>query len=969
MTLLPERGPAQDFSWETLAGSSGGSGQNDGAGPEARFYSPGGAVADPAGNLYIADSGNHTIRRISPEGVTSTIAGAAGLAGTADGPGLQARFNFPRSIARDRAGNLLIADSGNHTVRRISPAGEVTTLAGKAGVSGSADGPLADARFYGLRGIALAEDGTMYLSDSFNQTIRRISTEGVVSTLAGTAGLSGKADGLGAAARFLSPRGLTVMPDGAVCVADGANHTLRRITPEGAVSTLAGMAGVIGFADGKGAEAGFYQPNGVVSDAAGNLFVMDTYNCLLRKVSPDGTVSTLAGSRGQRGTADGTGSAARFGAAFGIALGPDGRLIVLDSTSDTIREVTPGGVVSTLAGAPPLPGSRDGSGLAAEFNLPSAIALAPDGSLAVADEGNHTIRTLTSQGAVGTLTGQAGISGAFNGTLAEATFNAPRGLAFDSRKTLYIADDGNKMIRRISPEGVVDTLAGMPGAHGTATRILNAFGVAVDQEDRLYFADFLGLRKVNGKESMKTLAGRRRLFVTLPDGTEAGLIWDANFTENGDGTGDEAYVIPQGLACDAQGNIYFCDGLNTIRRSTPGGTVVTIAGKAEESGAVDGTGTGARFSAPSGLALAADGTLYVADSGNHLIRRVSTTGVVTTIGGIPGYAGTGEGHGRRAQFSNPTGLVIDATGTLLVADRDNHRIVRGAQARGPHLVVESSLVHLSMNADTALPTMTPPDVPNLPTVLRLHNTGNYPLRLDSISLETGEADGVFTLTSNPEGSFLKADATVSFTLGFNPRQLRHYQCTLVIRSNDATQPVYRTRLTGTGNTVPVFPGYMVSARAGQPLEVPIKDILAQVSDPDGQELTLTLDKPESSFSRPVRLDEGNLHYYTADQGIFVDHIHVTITDSLGGAVSGQVLVFVNPVREPDRGSVVLQPLADGGISLTYPGMKWQNYVIQRSTDLRSWSDITTVMASDTGLLEWTDPDPPAGQGFYRLVIR
>src|ERR1035437_885215 len=232
---------AQPLSFNTLAGYAG-EGSADGLGSNARFYSPSGIAADSVGNVYVADIANHTIRQITPGGVVSTLAGLAGVSGSGDGTGSAAQFNQPQGVAVDGAGNVYVADTGNHTIRQIAPGGAVSTLAGLAGVSGSANGTGSSARFYQPEGVAVDSGGNVYVADTWNHTIRTITPAGVVSTLAGLAGVSGSANGTGSGAQFYQPQGVAVDTAGIVYVADTCNETIRKITAGGAVSTLAGLA-------------------------------------------------------------------------------------------------------------------------------------------------------------------------------------------------------------------------------------------------------------------------------------------------------------------------------------------------------------------------------------------------------------------------------------------------------------------------------------------------------------------------------------------------------------------------------------------------------------------------------------------------------------------------------------------------------------------------------------------------------
>jgi sugar lactone lactonase YvrE len=323
----------------------------------AGLGSPEDVAVDAAGNLYISDNFNDTIVKITPAGVVSTLAGLKGSAGSADGTGSAALFDRPQGIAVDAGGNVYVADSNNFTIRKITPAGAVSTLAGTAGVAGSADGTGSAALFNRPRGVAVDGAGNVYVADTNSATIRVITPAGVVSTLAGLAGIGGSADGKGSAARFILPMGLTVDAAGNVYVADSGDvapgvslgNTIRVVTPAGVVSTLAGLSGVFGSADGTGSAASFSSPFDVAVDGAGNVYVCDTGNVTIRKVTPAGVVTTLAGLAGSLGSVDGTGSAARFFSPTGIGIDAAGNVYVAERGMVAIRKVTPAGVVTTFA--------------------------------------------------------------------------------------------------------------------------------------------------------------------------------------------------------------------------------------------------------------------------------------------------------------------------------------------------------------------------------------------------------------------------------------------------------------------------------------------------------------------------------------------------------------------------------------------------------------------------------------------
>ena len=323
----------------TIAGLAGNAGTADGTGSAARFNGPSDVAVDGSGNLFVADTNNDTIRKITPAGIVTTVAGQAGVSGSTDGTGSAARFNSPAGIAVDGAGNLFVADTNNHTIRKITPAGVVTTVAGVGRHQRQRR------RHRHRRAVQLTRptstvdgSGNLYVADTNNSTIRKITPAGVVTTLAGSPGIAGSADGTGGAARFSSPEGVAVDGAGNLYVADTDNHTIRKITPGQRRQHLAGLAGTSGSADGAGTNARFQYPSDVAVDAAGNLYVADTDNHTIRKMTPAGLTATVAGLAGASGSTDGAGTAARFYYPAGVAVDGAGNVYVADTSNNIIRE-------------------------------------------------------------------------------------------------------------------------------------------------------------------------------------------------------------------------------------------------------------------------------------------------------------------------------------------------------------------------------------------------------------------------------------------------------------------------------------------------------------------------------------------------------------------------------------------------------------------------------------------------------
>ncbi len=266
----------------TLAGSPTNYGSADGIGSAALFYRPFGVAVDNSGNVFVADSWNALVRKLSPLGVVTTVAGNIGVSGYADGQGTNAIFNNPTGIAVETSDNLYVADSQNSVIRKITPDGTVSTFAGLVGNNDSVDATGNAARFYFPFDVAVDTNGNVYVTDSVNQTIRKITPSRVVTTLAGFPRSYGYVDGTGSGARFHNPLGIAVDASGNVYVADPGNHAIRKVTQGGVVTTLAGQSGNPGSADGIGSVARFNNPGGVEVDSSGNLYVADSMNHTIR---------------------------------------------------------------------------------------------------------------------------------------------------------------------------------------------------------------------------------------------------------------------------------------------------------------------------------------------------------------------------------------------------------------------------------------------------------------------------------------------------------------------------------------------------------------------------------------------------------------------------------------------------------------------------------------------------------------
>ncbi len=657
-------------------------------------------AVDSSGNVYVADENNSTVRKVTPAGVVTTLAGLAGNWASADGTGSAARFDGPSGIAVDGVGNVYVSDSGNCTVRKITPEGLVTTLAGLAGNPGSADGTGSAARFHAPWGLCLDMTGNLYVADCGNYTIRLITPAGVVLTLAGLAGAFGSADGTGSAARFYGPLG--VAPDGMgnVYVADTYNATIRQITPGGVVTTLAGIAGSWGGGDGVGGAAQFADPTGVVVDSVGNVYVADAGNHRISKgvaLAPTGPPQFLVQPRSQS-VAPGTNAIFSVAASGSPPLSYqwlEGTNLLPEATNATL-------VLSNLQPA------QAGDYFVVVSNTFGSITSAPAATLTVLEFtpvlewASPAPITYGAALTYGQLNAWANVAGSFaysptNGAVLNAGTNLLSVIFTPSNTVTFSAASGTvALVVLPAPLSVYANNVTRP--YGATNPPLTGIIAGLTNGDNItatYSCAATPASPAGTYPIVPSLADpNNRLVnyaVTVNNGaltvtahqTEGSLVYAfTNFAGlpgvpgSADGTGSAArFEFPYGVAVDSSGNVYVADsGNDTIRQITPTGVVTTLAGLAGNQGSADGMGSAARFNLPTGVAVDNSGNVYVADYNNFTIRKVTPAGVVTTLAGFAGSWGGADGTGSDARFNQPSGVAVDSQGNVYVADDFNFTI-------------------------------------------------------------------------------------------------------------------------------------------------------------------------------------------------------------------------------------------------------------------------------------------------------
>lgn len=634
----------QAASLELLAGGPGGGvGYFDAIGPSAKFFNPYGIAVDSSGTIYVADSGNLVVRKITAQGDVTTFAGSAGQDGFVDGTGSAARFGRqtslpgPLALATDASGNVYVSDTYNFSIRKISPAGAVTTYAG-TGQMGTQDGPASSATFHDPWGIAVDAAGNVYVGD--RGAVRRISPDRMVTTIAGRVIETGYQDGTAGEARFNGIAGLALDNAGNLYISDSGNRVIRRLASNGVVTTIAGSPGISGNADGVASAASFNAPFGLTMDAAGNLYVADWGNRVIRKISPSGSVSTIA-----VGSADCSGGLSSFPSVTAVAMSSSGVLYFTDDRNAVIGAVSPSQAVTIVAGRINCSAPADGAGAQARFGSLSDMAMNAAGNILAVDRTYRTIRTITLQGQVTSFASQGlpltSIAIAPTGEVFVAQWEFP-GLCRLGPCPLAFG-----LIYRMAPSGELTAVT--PACCGNATQVNSVAGLAVGPGGDLFWTDLElnVVRKMSVAGEMTTIAG----------GGARGVGGSA------DGPGTTArFSVPTDIVSDPAGNLYVADsGNHTIRKISPTGVVSTFAGAAGMAGTIDGVGATARFNAPGALALDDAGNLYVSEPFTCLVRKVSPQAVVTTI------AGTARRCGRTL---GPLPGTLDSPGALMVNGSD-----------------------------------------------------------------------------------------------------------------------------------------------------------------------------------------------------------------------------------------------------------------------------------------------------------
>ncbi len=656
------------------------------AATSAQLWLPQGIAVDPSGTLYIGDTNNHRVRKIDSSSVIHTAAGS-GVAGFGDGVGTAtcAQLGRPQGVAVDGAGNLYIADTLNRRIRRATPTGTLTTIAGTGTGSYGGDGGLATtAQLVGPQAVTIDDSGNLYIADTTNHRVRKVDAAGIISTVAGTGSAGYTGDNAAATAAQLSdPSGVAVDGSGNLYIADKSNHCIRRVGTNGVITTIAGT-GAPGYT-GDNAAASAAQLNDPTGIAIrGSLvYIADTSNHAIRQIDGDGVITTIAGigTPGDTGD-DGAATVALLNGPSGVAADSAGNLYIADALNYRIRRVNTDGVITTVAGTGTEGFLGDGAGATTAQIAPTSIAVDSAGNLFIADATSSTVRRVDETGIITTIAGHLDPEGM--GLATSGHFTDPRALVVAPPFTLVAG--GNTGTVQAVRDGVLEVVTGrypQSAATGALARFRDAgfgsvSGIAYDHASTTLYLTESSSNRID-VVTVVDLADQNSWTIAAL----ANAAGTAGFV-NGDAQAAR-FRAPRGLHLVPGQQLYVVDtGNHVVRRidlssGIANATVTTVAGTPTERGwqGDGGPATAALLSSPNAITRCPNGDLFVADTGNHRVRRIAAaTGVISTVLGTGGVASSGEGSPASGfPVNTPRGLACDPSGNLFVSSTTTVRML------------------------------------------------------------------------------------------------------------------------------------------------------------------------------------------------------------------------------------------------------------------------------------------------------
>ena len=721
------------------------------------FHHPRSLTSDAVGNIFVVDRDNQRIRKISASGLLTSVAGSGNYGFSGDGgPATAASFRNPFGVAVDGVGNVYIADEENNRIRKINTSGIITTIAGNGLASYTGDGMQATATaLKNPTGVAIDNTGNIYIADRGNSRIRKINTSGIISTLAGNGSFGFSGDGGPAITAELS-NCYQVALDGTgnVYFSDQDNLRVRKINSSGIITTVAGN-GVLGSTgDGGAATAAAIGLNiGISIDGSGNLYIADWLNSRIRKVSSSGIITTFVG--GGSGYVDGSAATSVSITSTGVTASIAGNVFITDNYGGGICKINSFGIITTFGGNGMSSfGGDEGNATAGAFNTPSDVSIDASGNLYVADATNHRVRKISSGGTITTIAGDgtSGFSGD-SGPATNASLWYPSATCVDPVGNIYIADLTNNRIRKVSTTGIISTFAGgglslAEGVAATAAKISSPLGVTADAFGNVYVCDngHNRIRLVNAFGIITTIAGNG----------------SANYTGDGGPATNATLHNPQGISIDSTGNIYIADSYNgCIRKVDLTGTITTFAGQNSGTtfGGDGGLATAAFLNAPASVFADHASNIYIADAGNHRIRKVDNSGIIYTVAGngIAGYNGDGSLATTASLFS-PNGVVADFSGNVYIADQGNNRIRKIGPCTYPPINPITGSPSMCINANTILSETTTggtwssanPLIASISTTGVVHGNSAGAVTISySVSNTCGTSSATYSVSVNP----------------------------------------------------------------------------------------------------------------------------------------------------------------------------------------------------------------------------
>jgi uncharacterized protein (TIGR03437 family) len=668
-----------------------------------------GVAVDSSNNVYIADTGDNSIRKVTTDGFINTVVGDSFPGFLGDGGNAQnAEVHTPTDICFDTNGNLYIADSANAAIREVTTAGVISTIAGTTGIGFTGDGALATAATL-LAPVSVAVDstGNVYVVENGDSRIRKIDTTKLfINTVVGNGYDTFAGDGGPATSGSLNyPTGMALDSSGNMYIADFLNLRIRKVTSSGTLSTVAGN-GVLSFSGdgGPALSAQMNGPQGVAADNAGNFYVSDTGNNVVRKVAKGGTITTIAGNGSAGNGGDGgAGTSAQLASPMGLAVDTSGNLYISDSLNAKVRKVS-GGVISTVAGnGTPGFGGDGAAASSAQINTPLGIAVDGAGNLYIADFSNNRVRKVSTGGTITTVagSGNAGYSGD-GGPAINAQLNTPTAVALDGSGNLYIADAGNNVIRLVSPGGSISTIAG----NGTA-----------------------------------------------------------GYSGDGGPALQAQLISPRAIAVDSVGNILIADGSTVIRQVVyPTGTILTVGGTGTRGYSGDGgLALSAQVNGPTAVALDPTGNLYVADTNNNAVRLLGFAGSGISVGAVV------NGASNVAGTVSPGQLVVIYGSGLGPATLTQFQLVNGlvpTSLAGTTVVVNGALAPILYTSATQVAAMVPFSVTGSNALVTVVNQGQA-APPKSVAVAT-VSPAIFTANTSGTGPAAALNGGTSVNSAGNP---------------------------------------------------------------------------------------------------------------------------------------------------------------------------------------------------------